>query len=209
MTIEETFEYYSLHYLNQWLNYDRVFCETLSGHDNEAKLFALKKAAGFYRVARNLHSETKEIERYQPVLDIIDSVSPEQFNRDRNEEIVEEIMRIEKMIKNKYEGGSVLSLTTKFLWLKVKQPILIYDSQARKAVESEYGNLADFYKKWQESFGKHKKKLKEACKQLPEIHLYALDQEVGTKKYIKEISSQDWFHERVFDIFLWHKGNSS
>lgn len=78
----QTFEYCSLHYLNQWLSYDRNYCIALSGVNNKEKLSALKKAGGFYRVARNLPTAFDEkigIERYQPVLDILDDLSIEQF----------------------------------------------------------------------------------------------------------------------------------
>lgn len=66
-----TSEYCSLHYLNQWLSYDRHYCDALSKDDEIKKLSALKSAGGFYRVARNLPSEFDErrgLKRYQPVL---------------------------------------------------------------------------------------------------------------------------------------------
>ena len=102
-----------------------------------------------------------------------------------------------------------MSLTTKFLWLKIRQPILIYDSRARDALRTSNGDLVGYYKKWQESFEKHKNHIEEACSCLPELHLYAVNQEVGTKKYIQKLSSESWFQERVFDIYLWSKGNKA
>jgi hypothetical protein len=169
-----TFEYCSLHYLNQWLAYDRGYCQALSSGSQETKLSALKSAGGFYRVARNLPNDFDEkqgLARYQPVLEIINSVHKEQFKDDP----INKILKVERQISEKYGGRSVLSLTTKFLWLKIKQPILIYDSQARIAVGANSGDLFDYYKKWQERFEKHKKYIEEACTSLPEIHLYAVD----------------------------------
>ena len=52
-----------------------------------------------------------------------------------------------------------------------------------------------------------KKYIEEACTHLPDLHLYAVDQMVGTKQYIEELSLEPWFHERVFDIYLWHMGS--
>lgn len=203
-----TFEYCSLHYLNQWLVYDRVYCQALSSRKQETKISALKSAAGFYRVARNLpreFDEKKGLARYQPILEIIDLVRKAQFK----DNPVNKILEVERLISKKYGGQSVLSLTTKFLWLKIKQPILIYDSQARIAIGANSGDLLDYYKKWQEGFEKHKKSIEEACAGLPELHLYAVDQEAGTKEHIKELSSELWFQERVFDIYLWNKGNNT
>lgn len=207
MTIQ-TLEHCSLHYLNQWLTYDRGYCQALSSGDQETKLSALKSAGGFYRVARNLPREfdvKKGFARYQPVLEILDSVSKKQFKGHP----VDKILEIKSEISAKYGGRNVLSLTTKFLWLKIKQPILIYDSRARIAVGSNNGGLRAYYEEWHNAFRKHQNEIKKICTKLPDLHLYAVEQEVGTKKYIKEVSSQSWFHERVFDIYLWNKGNNS
>ncbi|MBN2865303.1 MAG: hypothetical protein JXK16_04790 [Thiotrichales bacterium] len=204
----QTFEYCSLHYLNQWLTYDKGFCHAFSNGSIEQKLSTLKSAGGFYRVARNLPSEFDEhkgLIRYQPVLKIIDSVCKEQFT----DNPIKKILEIESAISEQYGNKSVLSLTTKFLWLKIKQPVLIYDSQARIAVGSKNGDLFSYYDKWHDGFEKHKKQIEDACCQLSQLQLYAVDQEVATKEYITEISSNTWFHERVFDIYLWRKGNNA
>jgi len=204
----QTFEYCSLQYLNQWLMYDRDYCETLSTGDIEDKLETLKSAGGFYGVARNLprvFDEGKGYKRYEPVLEILDPVLKEQFK----ENPARKIKEIESKISAKYGKRSVLSLTTKFLWLKIKQPIVIYDSQARIALDIEKGDLDGFYIKWKEEFSNHKNQIAVACSRLPELHLYAIDQNIGTKEYISKISSKSWFHERVFDNYLWSKGNDS
>lgn len=204
----QTFEYSSLYYLNQWLSYDKDYCLALSGPNQKEKLSALKSAGGFYRVARNLPTAFDEkigIERYQPVLDIIDNLSIDQFEKDP----VKKILEIETEISNKYGNRGVLSLTTKFLWLKFKSPILIYDSQARIAVGSKNGDLQDYYEKWLAEFENHKEEIQSVCTILSSLSLYAVDQRLADKKYIDEISSSKWFHERVFDIYLWSKGSNA
>jgi len=204
----KTFEYCSLHYLNQWLTYDMGYCQALANGNKSEKLTALKNAGGFYRVARNLPSEYDEkkgLARYEPVLDIIDPLKPIQFENNP----VEEILEIEKSISEKYGNRSVLSLTTKFLWIKIKQPILIYDSQARIAVGTENGVLDAYYEKWREEFKANQREIVEVCSKLPDMNKYTVNQEIGTKEYIREISNETWFHERVFDIYLWNKGNNA
>jgi len=224
MTIQ-AFKYPSLHYLNQWLSYDSKYCEALSQDDKNNKLSALKNAASFYKVARNLPCEcekNKRVARYEPILDILDSIDQGQFQDNPVNEILKKILETEELISDQYykqynqdnhpKKKKVLSLTTKFLWLKIKQPIIIYDSRARKALETENGNLDTYdtyYKKWQEKFEKHQNEIKEACSKLPALHEYAVDQELGTEKYIKNVSSESWFHERVFDSYLWIKGNNT
>ena len=47
--------------------------------------------------------------------------------------------------------------------------------------------------------------IRDICLKLPDLYLYSADQKIGTKEYIKDISTKSWFHERVFDIYLWSK----
>ena len=204
----QTFEYFSLYYLNQWLTYDRGYCQALSNGTKEEKLSTLKSAGGFYSVARNLPREFDEKEgRYQPVLTILDSVSKERFpSKEKLTQTVSKISEIEQKISKKYGKRKVLSLTTKFLWLKIKEPIIIYDSQAENAVGSKKGNLADYYEKWTDGFKKHKKQIEKACSQLPKLHLYAVGHKRGT---IEEVSSKPWFQKRVYDVYLWGKGDNA
>jgi hypothetical protein len=183
------------------------YCQALANGDKSEKLTVLKNAGGFYRVARNLPSEYDEkkgLIRYGPVLDIIDPLKPIQFENNP----IKEILEIEKRISEKYGNKSLLSLTTKFLWIKIKQPILIYNSQARIALGIENGAL-DAYYKWREEFKANQIEIVEVCSKLPDMNKYAVNQEVGTKEYIREISEETWFHERVFDNYLWNKGNSA
>lgn len=206
--ITKTFEYCSLQYLNQWLSYDKGYCDALASCDKDNKITALRNAGGFYRVARNVPSEYDEkkgLARYEPVLEIIDSLKPDDFKDDP----VKKIDEIAKSISNKYGDRGVLSLTTKFLWIKIKQPILIYDSQARIAIGTENGDLLAYYEKWREGFEGNKEEILEACSKLTDMNKYAVNQEVGTKEYIKAVSGETWFHERVYDIYLWSKGNNT
>ncbi|MDP2805540.1 MAG: hypothetical protein Q8O24_06315, partial [Gallionellaceae bacterium] len=69
--------------------------------------------------------------------------------------------------------------------------------------------LDAYCKKWHEEFALHQNEIVDACAQLPDLHKYAANQEIGTKKYIEEISRQPWFHERVLDTYLWSLGSVS
>ncbi len=201
-----TFEYCSLHYLNQWLSYDMGFCNALASNDKKKKLDALKKASAFYRIARNLpakYEEKKGLARYEPVLEIIDVLTPRNFE----DNPVQEIRKIEKRISQIY-GRGVLSLTTKILWIKIKHPILIYDSRARIALKTKNGDLESYYVAWRDDFKVHQQEIAAACAKLPDLYKYSVNQDIGTNDYIKMISSELWFHERVFDIYLWNKGNN-
>ncbi|MBT3168670.1 MAG: hypothetical protein HN334_02245 [Candidatus Cloacimonetes bacterium] len=210
---EQTIEYCSLHYLNQWITKDHKFCIILSNGNKEEKIQALKEAGNFYGIARNLplkYDVKKGIQRYKPVLDIIDNVNLDYFK----ENPIKKIIEIEGKISKQYGDRGVLSLTTKFLWLKIQHPVIIYDSQAKNALGLKTALYESYYEKWLCEFLKRENEIKEKCEELAKIHKYAITYQKNTKidigknakKYIKKISSEKWFHERVFDIYLWHKG---
>ena len=85
----------------------------------------------------------------------------------------------------------------------------LYDSQARIAVESKDGDLQSYYENWLAEFENHKEEIQSVCKKLSGLSLYAVDQRFANRPYIDEISSSKWFHERVFDIYLWSKGSNA
>ena len=204
---EPTFEYCSIHYLNQWLTRDSVFYEVLC--DKKAAenkhLKTLKQAGAFYRVARNLPTAIEvsmDKKRYEPVLSILNEVSLSTVNKSP----VSQIIDTSNKISAQYKRKSALSLSSKFLWLKFRSPILIYDSQARKALNVKEGDIETYFYEWKNQFESNREKIEEVCNKLAALSLYAINQEIGTKDYIDTISQQPWFHERVFDIYLWSKG---
>jgi hypothetical protein len=201
------FNYFALHYLNLWLTKDRRFCQALEGHDEAAKLEALAEAAAFYKVARNLrkvHDVGSGILRYKPVLDAIDALDPVTF---QGEQLIPSIMDVASKISRSYGDRGVTSLTTKFLWLKMRSPIIIYDSRARKALRMKSEDIPDYYFRWREQFNSYFNEINAACALLPGVHEYSEAPEVATPQYIEEIASQPWFKERVFDVYLWRLGS--
>lgn len=203
--MKHSLEYFSLHYLNMWLRHDRIYHESLNNGTREDKLISIKKAAAYYKVARNLPTEYDEdigCARYEPIVKILDKAIASNFSDDT----VRSISKVQKKISEAYGNRGVLSITTKLLWLKIRDPIIIYDSQARKALNTEDGDLSGFYEAWQTKYNAHKENIATVCAKLSSISQYSCDQTVATPAYIKEISAQRWFQERVFDVYLWHEG---
>ena len=117
-------------------------------------------------------------------------------------------MEIERQLSEKYGKRNILSATTKFLWIKFRKPIIIYDSRARKALslntlDNDYYNYNDYYEKWKNEFEINKESIVEVCSKLTDVAMYATKPD---KNYIEKISKEEWFYERVFDIYLWNKG---
>ncbi len=188
-----------------WLRHDRFYHESLNHGTCEERLLSIKKAATYYKVARNLRKEHDEDighARYEPILKIIDKVSASDFSGDT----VKSISKVQKNISKAYGDRGVLSITTKLLWLKIRDPIIIYDSQARKALNTKDGDLSGFYEAWRTEYSAHSNAIATVCAKLSSVSKYSCDQTIATPAYVKAISTQPWFQERVFDVYLWHKG---
>lgn len=199
------FNYFALHYLKLWLTKDRKWCEVLAGDHEDKKLAALAEAAVHYSVARNLPKAfdfEKGIPRYKPVLDAIDNLDPITFQGDR---LIPSIVEVGSQISETYGGQDLISLTTKFLWLKMKSPVVIYDARAMKALSAKRKDIEDYYSRWRKQFASHGNEINAACELLPKAHKYSAPN-AATPQYIEGIASQPWFKERVFDVYLWDLG---
>jgi hypothetical protein len=204
-----TFEYCSLHYLNIWLKTDMNCCAGLINIDKIKRLDTLKQATEAYKVHRTLPTKydvSNGFQRYEPLLKVLDSIDVSSFPVN-SKDTVEKMLKIESQISKKYGDRGVLSLTTKLLWLKFKSPIRMYDSQARKALNTPNNDLSAFYKAWDQEFAKHKTDITKACANLVNVRQYSVNPELATELKVKHWSSQKWFKERVFDMYLWEKGN--
>ncbi|MBE0516870.1 MAG: hypothetical protein IBX41_05700, partial [Methanophagales archaeon] len=143
----------------------------------------LKEAAAFYKVARNLPKtgDTKKgMIRYQPVLDIIDKVT----HPLKESEVINVVNGAQEAISKIYHGREVLSLTTKFLWLKVRHPILIYDSLTKYALKAETGNYEDFCIRWKKEYESNLEGIERACKKLYKMSAYTINPIIATEDYI-------------------------
>lgn len=195
----------ALNYLNQWLTHDSIYCETLAGDDEAKKLKALKKATVFYRVARNLHKEhdsKKGLPRFKPLLDVLELQTPDAFTTN----LVESIDKARRLISEQYGDRGVLSLTTKFLWFKVKSPIIVYDGNAKKALKVWTDDLSAYYSAWRTRFNAVADDIDLACDSLQDVLEYSVNPQLATASYVRDLSSRQWFKERVFDNYLWNLG---
>lgn len=199
---ERTFDFCALQYLNLWLEKESHYCRMLSSSIDE-QIVAVKKAAGYFRVGRNLPKkfEKNNDYRYQPVLEVLNRVGS--LTEENTIHIVADTC---KQISEHYGGRNVLSLTTKFLWLKFKSPVRIYDRQARTAINTPPNNYACFHEAFLEQYSSYKEPIEAACDNLKNMLSFTVQPQMKQKD-IKNIIHKDWFHERVFDIYLWNKGN--
>jgi len=210
--MEQSLEYCSLHYLNMWLKHDRIYHDALNNHGKKEKLLAIKKAAQYYKVSRNLPKKHETGERLSPVLKAIDKLTSDDFEGNKT---IKSIEKAKEKISIAYGGINALSFSTKILWVKIQDPIVIYDSKACAALDIKKGSrdLSSFYEKWHAAYERKADEIASACQKLSRVapysyyysHPHPNDDFISTTSYIKEISESPWFQKRVFDMHLWHK----
>ena len=203
-----TFEYCSLKYLDLWLSGECRWVESMRDDDRPAKLQAMANFAKAYRISRNFHLKHElkdgvQTERFGYVLNLIDSLTAADFAGDR---MLPKLNDIRGQISEAYGDLDALSATTKFLWLRLQSPIIIFDRQARTALQSKHADIDDFYHRWRTSFEVHAPEIAQVCSNLIEVRQYCIDPKAMTPSFMEQVASQTWFHERVFDIFLWTVG---
>jgi len=205
-----SFDFCALKYLNMWLNEESRWVRAMSSGVDSEKLAAMFEFGAAYRISRNLYRKYEvdaglQLPRLQPVLEIIDPLTADDF---AGKKLVPAVEKVCARISERYGGRGVQSATTKFLWLKLQSPIVIYDRQARIAVGSSTADLSDYYARWHALFQDHRSEIAAACARLDEVRQYTVEPPAITPDFMRDIASQKWFHERVFDIYLWSIGTN-
>lgn len=200
-----TWDFCALQFFNQWLEKEKSYCEMLANGDADTQLLALYRAGGHFRIARNLPKKYdlgKGLLRYEPVLEVLNcigEVSPSN--------VVNIVNQVQEQISLHYGGRSVLSLTTKLLWLKIKSPIRIYDMQARKALQTNSGDFKAFNDAFSDRYSAYEEQIVEACTKLRNMLSYLAEPKISHSE-VEQLTTQRWFRERVLDIYLWNEGDA-
>jgi hypothetical protein len=197
-----SFHFAALHYLNLWLAKEQRIHIGFQEHEPRKRLAAIAAGAAHFRVARTLPKMDEERERYRGVLDILDGIKLE----DVKETPVHVVSTITSEISSKYRNASVLSFTTKMLWLKFRSPIIIFDRQASNALKLKTSDFTEYWNRWQERFQQQQAEIEGACCLLVNVLPYVVDTSV-TESEVQALSRERSFHERVFDSYLWHHGS--
>lgn len=198
------FEYFAIQYLNSWFRTDQSLVKRVCSSDKNESRNGLIKAATKYKVIRNL-LEIDEPKRFHHVKKILDGTKRPTVK------IVDEIViECSNKLEKKYIK-SALSASSKLLWMKYKSPIVIYDYRARVCLKKlNYQNIdgdyTAFRSAWRKEFFKNKKQISACCESLYKVKNYSLAYDIHDEK-IKKLTSKKWFHERVFDKYLWENGD--
>ena len=198
------FHYAAYSYLDEWMSKDREFHSVLGfeeadkiGHDKGSK--TLVDVATYYRVIRTLkvQSEPVRLQAAYKALSTIKKPSPQ--------EVVGTVCDFATELKNTGYGGVALSAASKFLWMRFRDPIKIYDSLTAAYLADgrgfDYKTYESFYDAWQSNYQPNEEEIRAACEELINIKKFTLAAEIEDKE-LAEWTGSKWFLERVFDHYM-------
>jgi hypothetical protein len=133
---------------------------------------------------------------------------------DRSEgSYVDKVNLLARCFKNHFNRLN-LSAASKLLWLRKLKPYLIYDGRAvvglrRLGSEFEENNYRSYCDAWKKEYEKHSNDMAVAVHGLVKLPrkytpAFALRDDQLTK-----LVYADWFVERVFDVYLWERGDKN
>ena len=106
----------------------------------------------------------------------------------------------------KVYGKAPWSATTKLLWLRYRDPVVIYDGLAwnwlkKNASLHERDGYAGFVQRWTQVYEANRLKVSDACSELSSIGRFTCTPEVSSNEFTR-VTNSSWFQYRVFDHAL-------
>jgi hypothetical protein len=200
--MDDNFNFFALAYLNDWWQYDRTFVSGVSpSRDRSIRASRLAEAADYYNIIRRFPKGSMP-----QVLDLIDAtfglMGPLGVH---NVDLV--VTALAQVFKQVFRGEEI-SASSKFLWMRQQTPVVIFDSRAERCLmrlgAKLNGKYATYRSEWLKQFDQSERDIQKACAQLVRVKDFSPSDE--TDDHLIAIIGSRWFHERVFDKFLWWNG---
>lgn len=202
----DNFKYFALMYLNDWHFWDSPLSERIFSSNEEDSLNAFHSAAKYYKVTRNFPIDESET-RLQGALDLVKSDSSKLVENN----VCEIVNNLALEFERRY-GKNAVSAASKFLWLRHKSPVVIFDSRAKKWLDRNgykvpANNYEGYRGQWLTAFSDNSKKIKEACAALTAVRDFSMAFESSAEEVVS-VTTSIWFQERVFDKYLWFNADN-
>ena len=204
----ENLKFLALQYLNDWYDDESDFVADLSSsNDRDARLCCIQKAAKYYKVIRNFKilAGEKRLDKALQALDAVgDSIT------DENVDLI--VCELARTFQLTY-GTNAISAASKFLWIRHRSPVVIYDDRAYRRLnkgcggESGQCDYTKYRREWLKQFAKREEHLRLACAELVRVKDFSLAHAVADED-LERLVGNRWFRERVFDYFLWWNANN-
>ena len=202
MTPTPSFEFCAFRFLAQWLESERGLHAAISSVPTEGDI---RKALSYFQVARNF----KGLKAPENATFIVKSLKEVRTN----EALSSPELKVKKLAHKLQErfGQFNLSAASKLLWLSYREPYIVYDNRAVRALKKKFGHRFDvrdygaYSNAWREEYVKTEGLIQAAVEQLPKGRMFMRSCPLPDPKLVR-LAKKVWFKERVFDVFLWEVG---
>ena len=204
--MDENFRFFALAYLNDWWQYDRNFVFGLSPcRDRSVRASNLVDAATYYNIIRRFPKGSMP-----QVLDLLDTtfglMGPVTT---LSVDLV--VTALAGLFNQVFQRGVEISSASKFMWIRQQTPVVIFDRRAETCLirlgAKLNGEYPTYRAEWTKQFNQRQHTIADACAELVRVKDFSPRDE--TEERLISTTSSRWFHERVFDKFLWWNGQLS
>jgi hypothetical protein len=202
--MKATVHYAAYSYLDEWMYRDSRFHRALAfgaqAKSTEEGTRVLVETASYYGVARTLR-KTNETSRMDLAYRALQDT---QFTDGDN--VVGLVEDFAKSLQAAY-GLYALSAASKFLWMRFRSPVVIYDSVVSEWLHKNCGYSYDgyrsYYDLWSAKYLDSAEQIKHACAELTEaaVKKFTLACEISDEE-LADWTTSRWFRERVFDHYM-------
>jgi hypothetical protein len=202
--MNDNFMFFALAYLNDWWQYDRNFVLGLLPSRNRSdRASRIADAATYYNIIRRFPEGSMP-----QVLALVDAtfgmMGPITTH---NVDLV--VTALAQLFKQVFRGEEI-SASSKFLWMWQQAPVVIFDSRAEACLvrlgAKLNGKYATYRAAWLKQFDQGELEIQKACAELVRVKDFSPKDET-TASLTSTVNSR-WFHERVFDKYLWWNGSA-
>jgi hypothetical protein len=118
------------------------------------------------------------------------------------------VTALAELFKQVFDRGVEISAASKFLWIRQQLPVVIFDRRAKNSLlnlgAKLDGKYTTYRAEWLKQFDQRELDIQKASAELVRVKDFSPSEE--TEEHLIAIVSSRWFHEGVFDKFLWWNG---
>jgi hypothetical protein len=198
-------EFCALRFLLQWLGKEEQLHRALVSNPTDEHIRA---ALAYFQVSRNFKGLGNQPEKASLIRDLLvkTRTNPELTIEKKVEELA-------KTFKDRFKKCN-LSAASKLLWLSFRNPVIIYDQRAEKALSKKLnckpldGSYSSYTEAWRRLYADYESEIGDAVTRLPRGRIF-MPKCLLTDEELLRTANEPWFKERVFDTFLWEVGGNS
>ena len=199
--MKHSFEYCALRYLLLWETEERELHAAMTVRPSPS---ALRASMQHFRIARSFKGVAEERNARQ-ILNALDRVG-----NNGTSPPCDNVMALATEFQNLF-GKFNVSAASKLLWLTFRSPYIIYDARAVAALRSlgcefENKDYPKYCAAWHSRYDQHKVEIERAAERLTTLQPFFTTWH-DSEESLRAVTRQLWFHERVFDNYLWEMGD--